>query len=647
MRGVALTEDALLWENIELAKEGAKTRIDTFQETMAYVFTSALAQSDIKALKDAQSVVYDTPVIAPFVRRQIETVTDGIPSFQAKTNDESALSEDGVKIINDKLNNIFDKSSLKRQNYKAIRNAIAGGFGTYEVSIDYANNKDFTQTVSIKAVDDIIYFDPRSEDDDEADATYCFKLFFQSEDALKSKYPDVDFKSMIFGKDCALEERKIGSKSDKRELQVCDYYYLSAEVATIYMLKDGHIAYDKPAEKADIATVRNAIKNVCKFQRIVGNQIIDTAELPFSSLPFVQVCSEVIRNSKGEKVIVPYAAPATAAQRLKSIAASLYAGAAYACPPARTRVPKESLADKSVKSSAKETSTRDLFVYRQYINNGTERIPLNPPDYMPPPPISPAYGMLSEMADGMIKQALGVEFDVNQMGNLSGKALYNMADFMNSNIKGFVENLLNSLKRCAHLTLEALKAVDKDIKPLDIDNAHIILESGINYKLQQQATLEMLLELANVSPTLAKFLDEQGIELLLENMDLNEKSKIIGAYKKFSDPKNPNSPKNPKNQPPIPPQIQLEQAKLQLQGQKQQMDFEMKQMEMAAKQKQMQLDELKLQLDSQKNSNDAVSEHIKAMMDKYKAELEAIVSQMQHQYDLTQTLIAHSGKQDN
>ena len=633
MRGIALTEDALLWENIELAKEGAKARIDTFQETMAYVFTSALAQSDIKSLKDAQSVVYDTPVIAPFVRRQIETVTDGIPSFQAKTNDESALSEDGVKIINNKLNNIFDKSSLKRQNYKAIRNAIAGGFGTYEVSIDYSNNKDFTQTVSIKAVDDIIYFDPRSEDDDEADATYCFKLFFQSEDALKSKYPDVDFKSMVFGKDCALEERKIGSKSDKRELQVCDYYYLSAEVATIYMLKDGHIVYDKPTDETNIAATRNAIKNVCKFQRIVSNQVIDTAELPFSSLPFVQVCSEVIRNAKGEKVIVPYAAPATAAQRLKSIAASLYAGAAYACPPARTRVPKESLADKSVKSSAKETSTRDLFVYRQYMNNGTERVPLNPPDYMPPPPISPAYGMLSEMADMMIKKALGVEFDVNQMGNLSGKALYNMADFMNSNIKGFVENLLNSLKRCAHLTLEALKAVDKDIMPL---------ESGINYKLQQQATLEMLLELANVSPTLAKFLDEQGIELLLENMDLNEKSKIIGAYKKFSQNQH-----NPENQPPIPPQIQLEQAKLQLQSQKQQMDYEIKQMEMAAKQKQMQLDELKLQLDSQKNSNDAVSEHIKVMMDKYKAELDAIVSQMQHKYDLTQTLIAHAGKQDN
>ncbi len=640
MKTVTLTQDATLWENIKQAREKSEDKIATYREMMSFVFVSALAQQDKTALGQAECVAYDTPVIAPFVRRQVETVTDGIPSFQAKTNNKSELSEDQAELINTKLNDIFDKSALKRQNYKAIRNAIAGGFGIYEVRHEYANSKDFSQTVTIRAVDDIVYFDPKSKEDDESDATFCFKIGFEDEAVLRKKYPDVDFDSMVFDGDAALSERSTESKVNKRELEVCDYYYLETEAAIIYKLQDGEVVYKKPTDQKAIKSTRTVVKNVCKFQRIVGNQIIDKADLPFTSLPFVQVCSEVVRDEEGNKSIIPYAAPAIGAQRLKSIAASLYAGAAYASPPARMGVVKEALDDKSVQKSAQETSTRDIFVTRQYKTIGGKLVELRQPGYMPSPPISPAYGMLSEMADVMIKQALGVEFDINQMGNLSGKALYNMADFMNSNIKGFVENLLNSLKRCATLTLEALQAIDDDISPLDIESADIILESGINYKLQQQATLEMLLELANVSPTLAKFLDEKGIKLLLENMDLNEKSKIISEYEKLSDPK------NPENQPSIPPEVQLEQAKLQLQGQKQQMDYEIKKMEMAAKQKQMQLDELKLQLDSQKNSNDAVSEHIKAMMDKYKAELDAIVSQMQHKYDLTQTLIAHSGKQD-
>lgn len=642
MKTATLTQDATLWENIKQARSKSEDKISIYRQMMSHVFVSALAHEDKMALNQAKCVTYDTPVIAPFVRRQVETVTDGIPSFEAKTNDESSLSQSEANIINTKINDIFDKSAIKRQNYKAIRNAIAGGFGIYEVRLEYANSKDFSQTVCIKAVDDIIYFDPKAKEDDESDATFCFKIGFEDEEVLKKKYPDVDFGSMVFGGDDALAEQHDDSRKNKRRLEVCDYYYLSTNAAIIYKLTSGDVAFKKPEDKSLIKSTRTVIKNICKFQRVVGNQIIDKADLPFTSLPFVQVCSEVVRDDEGNKKIIPYAAPAIGAQRLKSIAASLYAGAAYAAPPARLAVVKEALNDKSVQKSAQETSSRDIFVTRQFTKVGGTTQELRSPEYMVTPPISPAYGMLSQMADLMIKQSLGVEFDINEMGNLSGKALYNMADFMNSNIKGFVENLLNSLKRCATLTLEGLQATDDEIRQMDIESADIILESGINYKLQQQATLEMLLELANVSPTLAKFLDEEGIELLLENMDLNEKSKIMGAYKAFSDKEH-----DPNNQQQIPPQIQLEQSKLQLQSQKQQMDYEIKKMEMAAKQKQMQLEELKLSLDSQKNSDDAVLEHIKTMMDKYKAELDAMVSEMGHKYDLMQTTIAHSGKQDN
>jgi hypothetical protein len=64
---------------------------------------------------------------------------------------------------------------------------------------------------------------------------------------------------------------------------------------------------------------------------------------------------------------------------------------------------------------------------------------------------------------------------------------------------------------------------------------HVVVERGVNYKLQQQATIESLMDLAKSSPPFAQFLYSAGIPIILANIDIKDKSKFISAFEQFKE----------------------------------------------------------------------------------------------------------------
>lgn len=632
-----IDQNANIWSNIKDARENSEQKHETYHEMTKQVYVSSLTKDDENALSKSMAPKYKMPMIAPFVRRQIETITDGVPSFKVKTNNPDKLPIAIADKLNEVIKDQLDRSGFKRQNYKVVRDSMTGGFGIYENKLEYANKLTFDQNIRLKAVKDptTVYFDPCSKRNDKSDSAYCFFLEFVEDIVLKKKYPDVDFDLLQFGGDSALNERNHGNDSKRKEFEVCNYYYIESAYAEIYELDDGQVVFEKPEDVSCIVRTRLTEQKSCKFKRVVGNQVVEEAATPFSAIPFVQVCAEVVIDEDGKEIIVPYAAPAIHAQRLKSIATNLYAAAAFASPPARLAIPQEAFVSKKIQDIARSVTSRDVLVYKQFAGKNGVQTPVNPPHFMAPPPISPEYANLANISDNVIKQTLGVEFDINQVGNMSGKALYNMADFVNSNVKGFVESLLDALKQCAKLFLEGLKATNKEFALLPIENADIILESGINYKLQQQATLEMLMELAKVSPTFAQFMDKEGVNLMLQNMDLNSKAELISSYNKFEE--------ESENKPPeIPPQIQMEQQKMQMDAQKQQQDFELKQQEHNLKLTELNIEAQRLQLEANEIENKAAKSASDTYLDKYKTEMNMQMEKLTHQMNLLQTIIAHS-----
>jgi len=637
-----IDQNASLWDNIKNARKEAAEKHSLYHEMLNQVYVSSLTKDDEDALSKSIAPKYKMPIIAPFVRRQVETITDGIPSFTVKTNDPNQLTEAMADKLNVVIKDQLDRSAFKRQNYKVIRDSIAGGFGIYKIKLEYANKLSFEQNIRLEAVSNPtnVYFDPCAKQNDMSDASFCFTIEWVEDVLLKKKYPNVNFDLLQFGGGSALTERSEGEDSKRKEFEVCDYYYIETGYAKIYELEGGEVVFKKPEDASSIVRTRLTAQKTCKFQRVVGNQILEEAKLPFSTIPFVQVCAEVVIDEDDHKTIVPYAAPAIHAQRLKSIATNLYAAAAFATPPGRLAIPQEAFGNKNTQEIMRSVTSRDILVYKQFSSKGGIQTPVNPPHYMTPPPISPEYANLANISDNVIKQTLGVEFDINQVGNMSGKALYNMADFVNSNVKGFVESLLGALKQCGQLFLEGLKATNRELASTPTENADIIVESGINYKLQQQATLEMLMELAQVSPTFAQFMDKEGVKLMLQNMDLNSKAELTTSYDGFEEAL--------KKQPPrILPQVQMEQQKMQMEAQKQQQSFELKQQEHNLKAAELNIETQKLQLDAKQAENKAAKDATDSYLDKYKAEMDLQMEQLTHQMNLLQTIIAHSGKNNH
>ena len=95
---------------------------------------------------------------------------------------------------------------------------------------------------------------------------------------------------------------------------------------------------------------------------------------------------------------------------------------------------------------------------------------------------------------------------------------------------------------------------------IDIEKLDISVSPGVNNKLQQEATLDRLVKLASTSQAFSAWLNTQGVPIMLENMDLNDKSKILESYEQYQQ----QMQQQAASKPPEPSPAQLQQQELDL-----------------------------------------------------------------------------------
>ena len=214
--------------------------------------------------------------------------------------------------------------------------------------------------------------------------------------------------------------------------------------------------------------------------------------------------------------------------------------------------PNGSVDDKTLEAMRRPYE-KNVIVYNQYSPHfkdtvNSQPLPLNPPTYIPAPSLPVDYvSVVTSMYETATK-ILGSHMTSLDQAT-SGEHLYKLSEYVSAAIEPYVQNLLQSLTQLGRLTLSGLRRIEtKEMITLkaggeekehelnyDFPSHHfsVRVERGVSYKLQQDATVERLIKLAQSSPPFAEWLYTQGMPMLMENMQFNNKNEIIGEYERF------------------------------------------------------------------------------------------------------------------
>lgn len=546
-----------------------------------FVYKKSLYTEDVSELKSHNKPTLDFNIIRPYIWRSLKNVLDSDISMTFTADDKNEMHPQQMGLnygqmadfINTKYDEIQDNNHYEDVIYHVSSDAYVGGKGIIKIKTDYENTYNFKQCFKFEAVKNptMIHFDPRAKCITKKDSDFCFEIIPFKKEEFEARYPDVDIEKLernnkLYG------NVVYDTNQQEKIINVCEYYYIHRRYKTIYQLENGEIVDKMPVTGTRILKRRKIESRIVKMIRLSGDTILEAErDTNFEDLPYVMVGGEYYYDGNGQEHLLPYAKHAFDGQRFKNITANIFLDAALNNHVTKFIVSEE-CTTKNTLEAIRNPVKFNYIPVRALSELGNVALP--PPTVITSPPLPTQLIETFQMMSQSVEESLGVKepsFDVKQM---SGKALYNLSQYTSSSNEKFMQNLELAVTQCAKVILNAMPKVletemftfkNKQNEEMqqqfdfmfETSKIHIKAERGVSHKLQQEATLEMLMDLGKESPVFAQFLNTPSmIEFMLENIDMNDKSKLLKEWEKFTQQQQ-QAAQQPN------PQMQIEQEKLQ------------------------------------------------------------------------------------
>lgn len=567
-----LDVDSKISEWNDHVKQATEFYADENKQFLTYyglVYKSSLLPSDIQALEADDRTAFNFPIMKPFIKMALKNVIDSQPSvsFEAdKEVEDNILESENAQMLNGQINqmqiadilslkfeDILDNNDWRMQLYRAANDGLVGAKGYVKISTDYRNNFNFEQDFVIEAVEDPqhVYTDPACKKITRNDGLYQFYMKSFSEEEFVNKYGEDVYENIkkSSSKDkfnWVCEERSTG----KKIVYVCEYYYKQVNKKTMYLMQDGNVVDDGSTPKS-YQSKRTLDENKIYCVRFCKGEVLEQPYLlNLKDLPYVCISGEVFFD-KEKRSIQPFIKDGVDAQRVKNFNMNFFIHESLNNRTGSYFIAKESLTKETL-DAINEPHKKKTIIYKQYMKKGNQLLELAKPEYEPASPLPDQYLEAYNSMDQTIDRIFGSQLPSMDKLDMSGKALYNLSEYLSAANQGFMQNLLQAIREIAEIVLHGMPDTlssqsfkvgadvdgqDDQVLEYDFDfnpdHFHVIVKPGVNSKLQQQATVENLLDLADQSPQFAQFLFSEGFSLLLENMSLNNKDKLITAYEKY------------------------------------------------------------------------------------------------------------------
>lgn len=470
----------------------------------------------------------------------------------------------------------------------------------------------------------LIFFDPSAKLMTKQDSEFVFEVIPIERKIIKEEYPNltddqISNDRINFDSE-NIKKKQTGKPKDSDIIYIVDFYENKRKYFFYYKLEDGDdyegktVRVNKPDliawENAEDDKLDERVLNVADLveqsgrelrvgqytldgryivskrkscdekiicTRLIGDHELEASkELNFPGMPFVFIPGDNLKI-RGEDVYIPFIQNAIDAQRAKNFYGNFLL---YEMVNNRTgtyMVAKGSVSDATMED-LKKPHQKNVIEYNAYGINNELLSPLPQPTYVQPGRIPVEYLQAFEIMGKSVSESMGAQFS-NDMakGQKSGTAVYNLTDFMTAPLEPFIQNLLVALTRVSELILGALpklyqqesikikSGTDEYLHQLYYDykegDFSITIDRGVSFKLQQEATVDRMIKVAQYSPQFSEWLYSEGMPILFKNMPLCDNQEIIDSYEGFLKRKQQEAQQAAKNKGPGPDELNA-QAKM-------------------------------------------------------------------------------------
>lgn len=556
-------------KNVEEAHTYFKDNYDRYHKFTKFVFETSITPRDQEILTDLQKPDLEFNILESFVSRLRGEFAKQQPSLSVRGADgisDNEITPDFIKtieIVEQYLRAIFFDASNDKLEYDIYSDLLAGGFSVIEAFTDYINDHSFEQNIYVKRAFDptLCGFDPLARQSHKGDGRFCFQIYPKTAEEFKDEFGKSALEGFKYSKN--IDGFGWSFRDERQEIiLVCDYYEKKNKRATLVKLSDDRVMlkseYKEMIEKEYPAGVlevppvivkkrKTTITTICRY-RICENEVLDYKETNFKYFPliFVDGNSRMINDGDQQSQITrPYVYHAEGIQRLKNFAGQSLANELENLVQHKFIVALESVPDKYMEAYDNVQRMQTLF-YHHFQDENSPEVILPPPREVQRPPIPREISDAFRMSDEMTQVILGSYDSVMGTNKLdiSGEAIAKGAMQSNNASVPYIVGYIKGINRVAEIILDLIPKYYRTPRTLpvllpsgkreyisvnneggiqlnyDSNSLQVKVETGVNFVMQKEIALKTIVNLMQASPAFAQFINEKGLMVLLDNIDI-------------------------------------------------------------------------------------------------------------------------------
>lgn len=559
-----------------------------YKDFMRFVFKTSLTSEDIQKLKSLNKPTIEFNIIESIINRQRGEFAMQTPSISVRAADGVPIQKlddrfiQTTRFLEDHMREaLLDTSNNEGLSYRVYTDQLGGGYSVMKVYNDYINELSFDQRIYVQRVFDptLTGFDPMAREPHKGDGNYCFELFPRTKEEFIEEFGKEAAEEMKFSRDVGAFSWSYPQQQQDVVL-VCEFFEKKRKKAKIVKISTGHVVTKKHYEEllerwnekgfieqapVIIQERTTELEYIVRY-RLCETKILSYDETDYKYLPLVFVDGnsvEVSDTLTGAAVQMtrPYAYQAKGIQQLKNFAGQSLANEIENMVQHKFKVALESIPD-DYAAAYRNIQEADTLVYRLFPANGDMSIQLPPPQEIQRTATPPIVENTFLGSDRVTQAILGTYDSVlgTNDKNVSGVAVANGAIQTSSASTPYLVSYINALNRVAQILLDLIPkyyvtprslpivkqdgkrsyqiindpnspdSIDLDFQPQELD---VKVEAGVNTSIQKQVALDQIIRMMQASPLFAEFINTQGLETLLDNLDIRGIDEMKSRAAKF------------------------------------------------------------------------------------------------------------------
>lgn len=555
-------------KNIRYAREYFSDNYKRYHDFIKFVFDTSLTENEKTLLSDLQKPTIEFNFLEAYISRLLGEFSKAEPSIIVSNDELQPVDPQVLEIAEGHIRHTLRIANEDSFFYDVYRDLMAGGFSVAKVWTDFEGPMSFDLKICAgRAFDPTLCgFDPLARKPSKSDGAYCFELFPIRAAQFNELFPGVSIDSIRFSKE--IEGFNWAYQNQQERILMFAYYYEKVKKQKKLLLlangkklfeedykemmeywkQGGHI--DQPAIVID---ERFTNKDCIYRYEVIANQILECKEMKgFTNFPLVffdanSVMLKESENSGVKQITRPYVYQALGIQKLKTFAGQSLANDIENMIQHKFMYAVEGVPENNIDAyiDVQHPSNLPYYAFKRDANNASTDVQVPPPQVIPrvgsPPEVLEIFFNAEKVAQSILGNydaALGVNEN-----ELSGRAIIASATQSNAAAMPIITRFLQGLTNVAQLIVDLIPSINVTQRLLAISNLEgksqnipvngpgqlnmnypenalrVHVKAGTNFETQMQQSLQALFMLGKEFPWFGQFIQEVGMEVVLENLN--------------------------------------------------------------------------------------------------------------------------------